>query len=212
MVCYCCVVATRDRLNERHRLVKMNSMKERYGEIAKQILGIVGVTGVVIVAAAVPGVLLVAKIFEQNHRQFPKKYEKQKAARTIQRLQETNLLKITKRGGELIVELTEEGKKKLKEIELTKIMISKPSHWDRKWRIVVFDIPDRSFKQARDALRGKLRQWEFYPLQKSVWVCPWPCEKEIQLIAELYGVNRYVNVILSEKILYDAAVRKHFAL
>ncbi len=190
----------------------MNSMKERYGEIAKQILGIVGVTGVVIVAAAVPGVLLVAKIFEQNHRQFPKKYEKQKAARTIQRLQETNLLKITKRGGELIVELTEEGKKKLKEIELTKIMISKPSHWDRKWRIVVFDIPDRSFKQARDALRGKLRQWEFYPLQKSVWVCPWPCEKEIQLIAELYGVNRYVNVILSEKILYDAAVRKHFAL
>ena len=212
MIYYYYVVAARDRLYERHRLVKMNSMKERYGEIAKQILGIVGVTGVVIVAAAVPGVLLVAKIFEQNHRQFPKKYEKQKAARTIQRLQETNLLKITKRGGELIVELTEEGKKKLKEIELTKIMISKPSHWDRKWRIVVFDIPDRSFKQARDALRGKLKQWEFYPLQKSVWVCPWPCEKEIQLIAELYGVNRYVNVIISEKILYDAAVRKHFAL
>lgn len=188
-----------------------------YGEIAKQVLLLVGLAGIVVIIAAAPGAVLAAKLFEINKQQFPKKYEKQKAARTIQRLQRSNLLKIRERSGKFTIELTPEGKQAFKEIQhrenqLEKLRITKPPHWDGKWRIVIFDIPDKSHKRARDILRGKLTEWEFYPLQKSVWVCPWPCENEIQLAAQLYEISRYTKVVVAEKISDDIPLHKHFNL
>ena len=187
-------------------------MKNRYGEIAKYILIAVGVAGVVAVAAAAPGILYAAKLFARDQRRFANKQKKQKVVRTIQRLRKHNLLRIREKDGKLAIELTKEGKRLFKEIQLDKLRITKPPFWDKKWRIVIFDIPDKSFKRARDVLRGKLKEWEFYPLQKSVWVCPWPCENELQLIAELYGVAPYINIMVVEKIIDDVAIREYFGL
>lgn len=190
-------------------------MQERYGEIAKYILLGVGVAGVVVVVAAAPGVVLVGKLFEdalkQNKRHFSKN-EKYKAARTLKRLEKNRLLKIKQKNGEFFIELTKEGKRKFKEINLENLHIIKPPRWDGKWRLVLFDIPEEAFRPARGILRAKLKEWEFYPLQKSVWVCPWPCEKEIQAIAELYEVAPYVDVVVAEKIANDGLLRKHFGL
>ena len=187
-------------------------MKERYGEIAKQILVLVGVAGFVVVAAAAPGVVLAAKLFQQDRRRLSKKEDARRTKQAIQRLQKNRLLAVKERKGKFVVELTKEGKQKFKEIQFEKLQITKPPQWDKKWRIVIFDIPDKSFKRARDVLRGKLKEWEFYPLQKSVWVCPWPCENEIQLVAELYGIAPYVNVVVAEKILDDLSIREHFGV
>ena len=187
-------------------------MKERYGEIAKQILVAIGVAGVVVLAAAAPGVLYAAKLFDKGQGRFRKKDRTQKTSQAIRRLQKNRLLIIKEKKGKFVVELTREGKRKFKEIQFERLQIIKPPQWDKKWRIVIFDIPDKSFKRARDVLRGKLKEWEFYPLQKSVWVCPWPCENEIQLVAELYGIAPYVNIVVAEKILDDLSVRKHFGV
>jgi len=188
-----------------------------YGEITKQILLFVGVAGVLVIVAAAPGAVLAAKLFEKDKRRFSKKPEKQKAARTLRRLQQNNLLAVKEKDGKFVFELTNKGKQIFEEIQhkenkLAKLQITKPPHWDGKWRIVLFDIPEQSHKQARDVLRGKLKKWEFYPLQKSAWVCPWPCENEIQLASELYGISRYVKVVVAEKISDDIPLRKHFSL
>ena len=188
-----------------------------HGEIAKLILVTVGLAGIIVVVAAAPGVLLAGKLFEHKWKRFPKKYEKQKVAYAIRRLEKSNLLKIKERNGKLTIELTKEGKQRFQKIQstesqLAKLRITKPPHWDGKWRIVLFDIPEQSHRQARDVLRGKLKEWEFYPLQKSAWVCPWPCENEIQLAAELYKISHYVNVVVAEKISGDMPLRKHFGL
>jgi len=185
-------------------------MKERYGEIAKYILVAIGVAGVVVLAAAAPGVLYAAKLFDKDQHRFSKKDRTQRATQVIRRLQKNRLLDIKEKKGKFVVELTKEGKQKFGEIQFEKLQITKPPQWDKKWRIVIFDIPDKSFKRARDVLRGKLKEWEFYPLQKSVWVCPWPCESEIQLVAELYGVAPYVNIVIAEKIFDDLSIREHF--
>ncbi|MEK7542667.1 MAG: hypothetical protein AAB524_03120 [Patescibacteria group bacterium] len=187
-------------------------MKERYGEIAKQILVIIGVAGVVVLAAAAPGVLYAAKLLDKNQSQFPKKDRTQRTTQAIRRLQKNRLLTIKEKKGKFVVELTKEGKRKFKEIQFEKLQITKPPRWDKKWRMVIFDIPDKSHKRARDVLRGKLKEWNFYPLQKSVWVCPWPCENEIQLVAEMYGIASYINVVVAEKILDDLSTREHFGV
>lgn len=185
---------------------------KQYGELAKYILLTIGLAGAIVVVAAAPGVVLAAKPFLKDPYRFSKKKEKQRGVRTVQRLWKNRLITTKYRKGKFVVELTKEGKRKFKEIQLEKLDITKPPHWDKRWRLTIFDIPDESHKYVRDLLRAKLKQWEFYPLQKSVWVCPWPCENEIQLVAELYDVAPYVNIVVAEKIVGDALLKKHFGL
>lgn len=187
-------------------------MKRRYGEIAKYILISIGIAGVLVLVAAAPGALYIAKAFPRHRERFPKESKPKSMARSIRGLQKNKFLTIKEKSGKIELKLTKKGKLKFKEIQLGKLRIAKPSHWDKKWRVVIFDIPDESFKRDRDVLRAKLKEWEFYPLQKSVWVCPWPCEDEIQLVAELYGIAPYMNIIVAEKIVGDISLRKHFGV
>ena len=188
-------------------------MKERYSETAKQILLAIGVGGLVLATIAVaPGALQIAKLFEQKRFGRFEKQRRRNTTQTIKRLQKNNLFVVREKKGKFIVELTKQGRQKLQEMDIGKLQIIKPAQWDRKWRIVIFDIPDRSFRYGRDALRGQLKKWEFYQLQKSVWVCPWPCEKEIRAVTSFHEILPYVKMIIADKILEDVLLRKHFDL
>lgn len=187
-------------------------MQERYGEVTKQILIGLGIAGVVVLAAAAPGVVMAAKLIPKDQRHYLQKSKKRSIQRSIDGLQRNRLITIKEKNGKIEIKLTEKGKEKFKEIQFDNIHITKPAYWDGKWRIVIFDIPDRSFRIAREILRRKLKEWEFYQLQKSVWACPWPCEDEIQMAAELYEVAPYVNIIIAERIVADSLLKKHFGL
>jgi phenylacetic acid degradation operon negative regulatory protein len=56
-------------------------------------------------------------------------------------------------------------------------------HWDRKWRLVVFDVP-----QSRASDRARLRRFlasrNFGYLQKSVWVTPDPLTNEREAMGD----------------------------
>ncbi|MEK6897112.1 MAG: hypothetical protein AABW93_01130, partial [Nanoarchaeota archaeon] len=90
--------------------------------------------------------------------------------------------------------------------------IKKQKIWDKSWRVVIFDIPERSGRIARNAMRWKMKNMGFFQLQKSVWVFPYPCEKEIQLISEIYNVNPFVNIITAERIFNDDNLSKYFKI
>ena len=51
--------------------------------------------------------------------------------------------------------------------------------WDKKWRMIVFDISEKS-KKHRDGLRRKLKSLSFGMMQKSVWITPFPIENELR--------------------------------
>jgi len=61
--------------------------------------------------------------------------------------------------------------------------IKKTSQWDRKWRIVFFDIPEKH-RRARDALREKLKEIGFREFQQSVFIQPYPCTDEINFLVD----------------------------
>lgn len=187
-------------------------MKERYGETTKQILLAVGIAGVVVVVAAAPGVLLAAKLLPKDFNKSFEKSKKRAVTRSMRKLRKNQFISIKERGGQMEVKLTKKGKLLFNKIQLEKIEIPKPPRWDGKWRILVFDIPENSHKYAREILREKIKEWGFYQLQKSVWACPWPCEKEIQLVSELYEVGAYIDIIVAQKIVDDERLRKHFKI
>ena len=61
--------------------------------------------------------------------------------------------------------LTENGKQRALEYKIDEMVIKTPKIWDREWRIVVFDIPEK-YKRKREAMRQHLERLGFYKLQK----------------------------------------------
>jgi len=106
--------------------------------------------------------------------------------------------------------LTEKGKKQAEKYQINDLAIERPKKWDKKWRVVIFDIPSSS-RTIRDAFRRKLKELGFYPLQKSIWVYPYSCKKEVELLRDFFGLNRK-QLQLLEVINLDAErfLRKQF--
>lgn len=187
-------------------------MKERYSQLTKDILLYVAMAGVITITATSPyfAMHLAKKILDS--KKFAKEVEKLKLAFAIRRLKRNRLIILKEQNENFIVELTEKGKRKTKEIALETLSIVKPAVWDGKWRVVIFDIPEEKWRSGRDALRDKLQKLGFYLIQKSVWVLPWPCENEVLFLCELYGITPFVNMFVVEKIYNDIHARKYFHL
>ncbi len=107
-------------------------------------------------------------------------------------------------------ELTKKGIAKLERVQLRESV--KKQKWDGCWRIVVFDITEDK-RAARDALRRKLKIFGFYPLQKSVFVFPFDCQKEIMALANFFEEADNIEYItakaLGEK---EQKIKKFFNL
>ena len=188
-------------------------MKGRYSQLTKNILLGMVVMGVIMVAATSPFFLInIAREIKKNKKYIKKKFDERKIARALERLKKNRLIILSEKKGKFRVELTEKGKRKVKEIQFENMKIKKSAVWDKKWRIVIFDIPDKYKKRARDALREKLKEMRFYQFQKSVWVYPYPCEKEIQFLCELFNIIPFVNIVVADKIYNDVKLKKHFNL
>ncbi|MEK7077750.1 MAG: CRISPR-associated endonuclease Cas2 [Patescibacteria group bacterium] len=96
--------------------------------------------------------------------------------------------------GSLAMVLTDKGKKRIIAFNINNIEIKKPKVWDRKWRMVIFDIPEKK-RRARDVLRETLKRMGFYEFQKSVFVHPYPCQDEMDYIIEYYNIRPYVRIV-----------------
>ena len=70
---------------------------------------------------------------------------------------------------------------------------------DGRWRIAIFDIPQNK-DRVRHVLRAKLAEFNFYKLQKSVYVSPYVCEKEMEELTKLLGINSHLHLILAESL------------
>lgn len=192
-------------------------MRERYLKVTREILLYLATAGVVFVAMTSPyfGIQLARRILS-NRKLLTKQIEAWRVARAIQRLQKNRVIILKEESGKFLVKLTEKGKRKVREIQLENFEIQKPPMWDGKWHVVIADIPEKikeeKMGRARDVLRDRLLKLGFYPLQKSVWACPWPCEKEVLFLCELFGITPYVNILTTEKIYNDIKVKKHFHL
>ena len=71
--------------------------------------------------------------------------------------------------------------------------------WDKKWRLVIFDIP-RELNIKRDSLRRRLKYIGFIMIQRSVFVFPYPCEEELSDICEQLQIGDYVDMVTAESI------------
>ena len=109
-------------------------------------------------------------------------------------------------------ELTQEGQVRLQELLFTTHMThERPARWDKKWRIVIFDIREER-KHVRDQLRRMLMEAGFVQLQKSVWVYPHRCDEVIALLKFHLTLGWDLVYIIADAIEGDEDLRRHFNL
>ena len=177
-------------------------------EIAKDIIKWLIVVGAVCIAATSP-------YFIRNlMRAFKnaKKYDKKKVYDTFYILQKQGDIRIAKKNKQIYISLTEKGKRKAGWMQIDRLKIKRPKKWDRKWRIVIFDISHLK-NLHRDAFRGKLKELGFFPLQKSVWVHPFRCRDEVVLLRNFFGLTeKEIRLILADKIEKDGELKRVFGV
>jgi DNA-binding transcriptional regulator PaaX len=87
----------------------------------------------------------------------------------------------------------------------------KSKNWDKKWRMVAFDIPEK-YRKGRDALRQKLKKVGFCELQKSVLITPYDCEKEIKELIKFFELEKYVRFGILDSVDNEDLFKKIFRL
>lgn len=104
--------------------------------------------------------------------------------------------KLVKSVGQGRYRFTTQGRSWL-EKKMSRYFRNRHRKWDHKWRIVIFDIP-QEISSARKRFRHRLLTIGFYPIQKSVFVFPYPCEEEVSDIASSLKVNDYIDMFVAE--------------
>lgn len=95
----------------------------------------------------------------------------------------------------LVPALTPKGKLAIK----THLSFKRYGDWDQKWRLVIFNIPERE-RQYRFALRQKLRQLGFANMQKSIYISPYPLLGALSRWAIEQGIRQYLHLLEVAKI------------
>lgn len=141
-----------------------------------------------------------------------KEIDRRELHRTIRRLYRSKLINLKHNSdGTSEVILSREGRRVAFCSKIDEMRINQPKQWDKKWRVVLFDIPERE-KNLRDTLRLRLHQLGLCELQKSVFVHPYECRNEIDFIIELYDARRYVRFIEANHIDTELHLKKKFGI
>lgn len=127
------------------------------------------------------------------------------------RLRKQKLIDFKENGKFCKIILTENGKEVFLRFNYEELKIKNPKIWDRNFRVIVFDIPENK-KSARDSLREKMKELGCIRFNDSVWVYPYPCQKEIDFIAHYWGIGKYVHFILARDITNRDLLERSFNL
>lgn len=102
----------------------------------------------------------------------------------------------TEKEKKIHVRLTKQGKRFIKEHQASIRRV--PRSWDKKWRIVVFDIPEKK-RDLRNNLRGYLKMLGFGKVQRSIWISPHNFTEVIRQYIEKLKLSEYVFQITADE-------------
>ena len=136
------------------------------------------------------------KIFKSNW-EFEYKNRKKDFAKLIYKLKQAGYLRSLRVKNKSAIIITPKGLEKLFNIKMK--LTKKKRRTDKKWQMVLFDIPETKRKQ-RDWFRKGLQYLGYKKLQKSIWVCPYEVLKETQDLIKRYKLESYVELLLVKKI------------
>ena len=173
------------------------------GEMAEIVLGVLLVAGIVVVATTMPNAVQLFKYFKPKTAA-----DRSRIKRSVFRLEKSGLIE-RKNGDDELFVLTQKGKERAMRYELDRMKIAPQKIWDKKWRLIMFDIPEGK-KQARRAINFALKKLGCAQYQKSVFITPFPCKKEIDFVGECFGARENISIITADEVERSESIKKAF--
>jgi len=127
----------------------------------------------------------------------------------IKYLKRHGLIETFVEGKDKYYEVTPMGLSRINSFKSDITKIERPELWDGKWRVVLFDIIEKH-KIERDTLRNKLIKIGFQQIQKSIYVYPFDCAKEVIIISSQLNISDNVLIMISEIIQNEEKIIDQF--
>jgi len=115
-------------------------------------------------------------------------------AKALSRLRQGGLVEMIS-DNEIVLKLTDAGKERAVIYNIA----HQKQDWDGKWRLVIFDIPEKR-RVVRNVLRRQLINWGFQRLQHSVWASQKNYTQVMRSFIKKVGIEKWVMVIESSNI------------
>ncbi|MFH0803593.1 MAG: hypothetical protein V1877_00525 [Candidatus Tagabacteria bacterium] len=190
--------------NKKEKKSLRNNITKR--ELAKNILKGLAVGGLIVASFALPGLPQIFSMLGINNSK-----DRYRVKRAVKSLEEQKLIDIYEKDDEQTMKITEKGKQRVLKYKFNEMIIGRPKKWDGYWRIIAFDILEKH-KKGRDALTRKLKEMGLYPIQKSVFICPFECRDEVDFIGEIFNIRKFIHYFLAKEIDDEEYLKKYYNL
>lgn len=151
----------------------------------------------------------IGKLLKELHKV---KIEEAKIRKTLVKLEKKEIITINEKGDDVYVQIKDNNPTVLKySIKALLNFKIKKKKWDGRWFLVFFDVPEIQ-RIKRNYLRRYLKKIGFYRYQQSVYLFPYSCEEEINLIRKIVEGASYMKYIIAEKIEDEEELKRHFNL
>lgn len=188
-------------------MTQKNKKEQKLSIKILKILGIgLGITAVSIFSPQLPYVLLKAYI----RQMLRESYSKNQMHNSVSYLKRKKFIAFEYKENKIKILLTKLGHQHLNKITFEEIKIQ-PVKWDGRWRLLTFDIPEPK-KGARQTFRRKIKELGFFHFQRSVFILPFPCEREIDEMTKLLEIRPFVYLITCDRFTGDHSLLKKFKL
>ncbi len=165
--------------------------------------------GLISLALVAPNALkLLKSVISSKQREYKKSYINN---RVIKNLKQKGLITFENTSKGTFVKLTSKGESVVEKLKYGSLQIKKQKRWDKKWRVIMFDIKENR-RKTRDLFRRQLQGLGFIQIQKSVWVYPYPCDSVVKLLKADLAVGKDILYMTVETLENDGWLRKEFGL
>jgi len=133
---------------------------------------------------------------------------------TIFRLKKQGWVVEAEKGGKKFLQLTKKGKVQtlLYKLQSLQKQKQKRQHWDGRWRIAIFDIPEHKGRAQRHQIRRALCFAGFCYLQKSVYAYPYELPAELVSFLKESGLFSFIRFLRVDKMDDQLDLKKKFKL
>ena len=185
---------------------KTNKSKSLTVKILKIAALGIGFTAVSVLAPQLPYLLLKDYI----KKKFGAEVSREQVANIARYLKRKKFIAYKNQGNGKYLILTKLGRRKLSNSILSEIKIEKVK-WDGFWRLIIFDIPEEN-KAEREFFRQKLKKLGFFHFQRSVFIYPFPCDKEVIQVANHLNIEKDVHHFVIHSFRSDRMLMKKFKI
>ena len=140
------------------------------------------------------------------------KFERKTLLYAINALHKNNFIEIQEdSAGNTKVIMTQAGKEFAQKQQSILGKTDSPKEWDKKWRLGFFDVPEEK-KKPRDAFRYQLKKAGLQEFQRSAFIYPFPCFKEVEHMAGELNIREHVVLVTAESLSNEFQFKNQFGL